>query len=77
MNNEQDEPTKVSLSGIGTTIRLERERLKLSRRAVAIASGVTETTISNVEFGKSASMDTIVRILSALGKQLYIEDEAT
>jgi HTH-type transcriptional regulator/antitoxin HipB len=59
---------------LGARIRARRKELGLSQEAVAHVSQVTLRIMSEVERGKpTAQYATIVRILSALGLDLYVK----
>ncbi|WP_420731062.1 helix-turn-helix domain-containing protein [Hwanghaeella sp. 1Z406] len=57
---------------MGTVIHRRRRALKLSQATLSSISGVAQPNLSNIERGKSsATLDTYLRLLTALGIDLY------
>jgi HTH-type transcriptional regulator / antitoxin HipB len=57
---------------MGTVIHQRRRALKLSQATLSSISGVAQPNLSNIERGKSsATLDTYLRLLTALGIDLY------
>ncbi len=55
----------------------QRKKLKLSQAAVGALVGLKQATVSAFENKpESSKLDTIFRILSAVGLDVYIEDKA-
>ena len=60
---------------LGRALRDTRRRRGLSQMQVADAAGVGQPTISSVERGiTSVSLSTLLRILSALGLELVLQE---
>jgi transcriptional regulator with XRE-family HTH domain len=61
-----------TLAEMGTVIHRRRRALKLSQATLSSISGVAQPNLSNIERGKSsATLDTYLRLLTALGIDLY------
>jgi XRE family transcriptional regulator, aerobic/anaerobic benzoate catabolism transcriptional regulator len=61
---------------VGTRVRAERQRLALSRRALAEASGVSERYLAELERGAgNASLLVLRQVAMALG--VHVEDLAS
>ena len=59
---------------VPTTLRDAREKAGLSQTALAERTGTSQATISAYESGrKQPSVDTLTRLLAALGQQLAVE----
>jgi HTH-type transcriptional regulator / antitoxin HipB len=60
---------------LGRALRDARRRKGLTQKQVAELAAVGQPTVSNVERGViSVSLDTLVRILAALGLELALEE---
>ena len=65
--------TKNELNfSVGTALRLERMKRKMTQQEVADLAGITREAISMVESGKRMNnLDTLTRVSNALGQPLW------
>lgn len=69
-------PDDRSADRAGVIIRAEREKLGLSQARLAEESGVSVTTISDLERGRrAATLDLADRVLKAMGLRLHVAAE--
>jgi transcriptional regulator with XRE-family HTH domain len=62
---------------VGKLIREVRKRRRLSQRVLALRAGTDQAAISRIEQGEvSPSVDTVERLLAALGERLTLEPGA-
>lgn len=62
---------------LGTVIRAERKRLKVTQKELAMAAGTGLRFLIELERGKPTSrMDGVFRVLQALGAKLAVETGA-
>jgi transcriptional regulator with XRE-family HTH domain len=60
---------------VPTALRQARERSGLTQAALARLTGTSQATISAYEAGrKQPSVDTLARLLAAMGQRLTVED---
>ena len=57
---------------IGIRVRDERRQQKLDQRTLALISNVGVSAVHRVEHGEVVRVDTLIRILSALGLELAV-----
>lgn len=58
---------------IGSAIRAERKRQKLSQEELALVAGLGSRVIGEIENGKeTARLDGVTRLLDALGLELQV-----
>jgi len=58
---------------IGTVIQFHRKVAGLTRKELSELAGVGETTIYNVEHGRSVRLDTLLRLFNALNITLQLK----
>jgi uncharacterized protein len=59
---------------IGEVVKQARERHAISQRVLALRAGTDQAAISRIERGEvSPSMETVERLLAALGERLTLE----
>ncbi len=60
----------------GELIRRTRERHGISQRSLALRAGTDQAAVSRIERGEvSPSVDTVERLLTAMGERLKLEAE--
>ncbi|HEX8689476.1 MAG TPA: helix-turn-helix domain-containing protein [Solirubrobacterales bacterium] len=63
-----------SSEGLGVAVRKRRTDLRLTQEELAGVARVTPRLVGEVEHGKkTAQLDGVLRILAALGLDLYLE----
>ena len=68
----------LSPLALGRALREARRSKGLTQVQVAELAGVGQPTVSNVERGMiSVSLDTLIRILAALGLELALQERAS
>lgn len=67
MNPESDNARQI-----GRLVRNERRQQKLDQRTLALISNVGVSAVHRVEHGEGVRVDTLTRILSALGLELTV-----
>lgn len=61
----------------GELIRRTRERQEISQRSLALRAGTDQAAVSRIERGEvSPSVDTVERLLAAMGERLRLESES-
>ncbi|MDQ2077430.1 helix-turn-helix domain-containing protein [Marinimicrobium sp. ABcell2] len=61
------------IEDLAETVKQARKRQKLSQRALADLSGVSQATIVGLETqGRTPHLDSVLRVLEALGLTLYV-----
>lgn len=60
---------------VGPLLATQRARKQLSQRALAKISGVPHNRISQIEAGRNMKLDTLVRIMDALGLKILVVPE--
>jgi len=61
-----------SARAIGMLVRDERRRQKLDQRTLALISDVGVSAVHRVEHGEGVRVDTLIKVLSALGLELSL-----
>lgn len=67
-----------STAALSVAIRDARKASRLTQAELASRAGVTQATVSNLERGIAApGLDTILRVLGALGLELLVQQKPT
>jgi HTH-type transcriptional regulator/antitoxin HipB len=68
----------TSTAALSVAIRDARKASRLTQAELASRAGVTQATVSNLERGIAApGLDTILRVLGALGLELLVQQKPT
>jgi ribosome-binding protein aMBF1 (putative translation factor) len=65
--------TRAMILAIGDIIRLERKRQGMSQKELAQTCGISQGTITRAEIHGWISINTLLRIVIGLGKELTIK----
>jgi transcriptional regulator with XRE-family HTH domain len=71
--NTMDQPVAIITKDLGERIAAYRLSLNLRQQDVASSIGVARSTVARLEAGEGGTIDTLVRILKALGAEDRIE----
>ena len=63
-----NDPVELALSQLASRLRRTRLNANLSQRELASRAGVSLKTLSNAEDGRNVSLETLLRLLQALGR---------
>lgn len=62
-----------SMSQVGVAIRYERYNQNLTQQALADMAGTSKSTVGRIENGHTTSYWALLKVMTALGKQLTIQ----
>lgn len=58
---------------LGEQIRSERLRKNMTMKVLAMEAGISEQTLRNLEDGSGSRVETLIRVVRALGKTSWLE----